>query len=155
MLSKQFVFCTCTKYMKSNNKAEWTEWYVWSKCSANCGLGVRERKRICQIGSDKVSCIGNSVEKSVCYNDLCHETTLTPPKSTSKNKYAIDGKWSKWSAWSTCDTCKLQSGNLKRTRICNTPSPSNGGRKCVGIDTDFKACYESAECSMSINLKYN
>ncbi len=123
--------------------------YIWSKCSANCGVGFRERKRICQIGSNKDSCIGESNEISACYNDICNEPTDNKlPSTPFKNPFAINGKWSEWSAWdSDCQLCKIQSGNLKRKRKCNSPSPSGGGKKCYGVETEFKPCFDSVECS--------
>jgi hypothetical protein len=134
--------------------AQWTEWYIWSKCSASCGVGFRERKRICQIGIDKERCDGNNNEISVCYNELCQETTPNPVSQTVfKNKFAINGKWSEWTEWDTdCHLCKIQSGNLKRTRKCNNPSPFGGGKKCYGLDTEYKSCYDSIECSKYFRL---
>ena len=113
-------------------------------------MGFRERKRICQIGPNKESCIGKSVDKSICYNEFCNEipTEQTLSQTTYTNKFAINGKWSEWSPWQTdCQLCKIQSNNLKRSRQCNNPSPANGGKYCHGMDTDLRPCYGSSECS--------
>ena len=50
-----------------------------------------------------------------------------------------DGDWAIWSTWSTCPvTC---TDELRyRSRVCNNPEPSNGGRQCDGNITESKFC---------------
>lgn len=48
----------------------------------------------------------------------------------------IDGGWSKWSAWSVCGRDCTQI----KTRSCNEPSPSIGGKNCQGRDTHINNC---------------
>lgn len=49
---------------------------------------------------------------------------------------AVDGHWSAWTPWSPCGAdCRHH-----RTRTCTSPSPSNGGRYCVGRDTATGNC---------------
>ena len=59
---------------------------------------------------------------------------------------AVDGGWSEWSRFSGCsETCK---GGVKtRTRLCNNPSPLNGGSPCPGEH------FETLECNEEINCK--
>lgn len=47
----------------------------------------------------------------------------------------IDGVWTCWSAWGSCSQ-----GQKSRTRSCTNPSPSGGGRHCVGEPTERKPC---------------
>ncbi|XP_019373461.1 PREDICTED: complement component C6-like [Gavialis gangeticus] len=52
---------------------------------------------------------------------------------------AVDGHWSCWSAWSPCDG----SFKRRRTRMCNNPSPMNGGKPCEGEHEQEEDCYVS------------
>ncbi|CAG2239823.1 unnamed protein product [Mytilus edulis] len=50
----------------------------------------------------------------------------------------VDGHWGSWSTTSCSVTCG--SGTKYRNRICNNPSPSDGGKHCVGEDTELSQC---------------
>ncbi|XP_044302781.1 complement component C6-like isoform X2 [Varanus komodoensis] len=52
---------------------------------------------------------------------------------------AVDGYWSCWSAWSNCDG----SHKRQRRRVCNNPSPLNGGKPCEGEQEQEEECYFS------------
>ncbi|XP_076836917.1 complement component C7-like [Brachyhypopomus gauderio] len=47
----------------------------------------------------------------------------------------VHGGWGCWSAWGACSH-----GQKSRTRACNNPEPRNGGKHCVGLSVDQKAC---------------
>ncbi|KZR99821.1 Netrin receptor UNC5C [Daphnia magna] len=48
----------------------------------------------------------------------------------------VDGRWNAWSTWSNCGPdCKHH-----RRRSCTSPSPSNGGKYCVGRDLMSANC---------------
>lgn len=47
----------------------------------------------------------------------------------------VDGSWSCWSSWSTC-----QQGERTRTRQCNNPQPAEGGKQCLGSNTESGYC---------------
>ena len=50
----------------------------------------------------------------------------------------VDGRWGTWSEWSSCSsTC--ESGVLERTRKCDNPRPSNGGKQCRGLTEEYKS----------------
>lgn len=51
----------------------------------------------------------------------------------------VDGEWSDWGNWSECSTT-CGDGEKNRKRLCNNPSPDNGGEFCVGDPFDFKQC---------------
>lgn len=47
----------------------------------------------------------------------------------------VDGGWSCWSSWGPC-----VQGKKTRSRVCNNPTPSGGGRSCVGETSESRAC---------------
>ena len=53
----------------------------------------------------------------------------------------VDGGWSKWTQWGSCSvTCG--GGIYKRSRECNNPSPENGGKDCIGDNSETESCNE-------------
>ena len=50
-----------------------------------------------------------------------------------------DGGWSNWSAWSSCSaTC--YNGTTTHSRLCNNPTPQNGGTTCSGVSQEKINC---------------
>ncbi|GFS46965.1 hemicentin-1 [Trichonephila inaurata madagascariensis] len=110
---------------------EWGNWMDWTPCSLSCGVGVRQRSRICDNpkpqfgGSD---CVGNNTEIDSCLLTKC----------------PVDGSWSVWSYWQPCSvTCG--EGIQYRTRECNNPAPQHGGSFCYGESKESQEC-NNAEC---------
>ena len=62
----------------------------------------------------------------------------------------VDGEWGYWSAFGPCSK-SCGEGQKTRKRICNDPSPRNGGRKCAGKATEVQKCKERA-CKGGIHL---
>jgi hypothetical protein len=55
------------------------------------------------------------------------------------NLFISDGNWGEWTASGTCSvTCS--GGTQPRTRLCNNPTPANGGATCAGSSTDSISC---------------
>ncbi|KAM3612208.1 uncharacterized protein V6R79_004668 [Siganus canaliculatus] len=55
-----------------------------------------------------------------------------------------DGNWGSWSEFGQCSrTCG--GGVQFRTRVCDNPSPANGGRICMGAKYQFQMC-NTNEC---------
>nr|XP_045732354.1 hemicentin-1 [Mirounga angustirostris] len=51
----------------------------------------------------------------------------------------VHGGYSQWSTWRACSvTCGK--GIQKRSRLCNNPSPANGGKPCQGSDSEMRNC---------------
>ena len=107
----------------------WSTWTTWSGCSHTCGtLGVRSRRRDCDNpppSSGGSSCGGANTQQSTCNRNSC--------------PVSVNGGWSTWGAWTGCSTT-CGTGSRTRVRSCNNPSPSNGGRPCVGSSVQTGTC---------------
>lgn len=53
---------------------------------------------------------------------------------------ARDGGWSSWSNWSTCTAVCGDSGEMRRSRMCNNPKPIGHGLPCAGHAQEVKEC---------------
>jgi len=51
----------------------------------------------------------------------------------------VDGVWSDWGGYGYCTTT-CGNGTSTRSRTCNNPTPSAGGKRCKGINTDTQIC---------------
>ncbi|XP_076093735.1 hemicentin-1-like isoform X1 [Mytilus galloprovincialis] len=51
----------------------------------------------------------------------------------------VHGQYSDWSDWNPCSK-SCGTGNQLRTRECNNPPPTNGGRYCQGPSLDNRTC---------------
>ncbi|XP_029450146.1 thrombospondin-2 [Rhinatrema bivittatum] len=104
----------------------WSYWSPWSSCSVTCGVGNITRIRLCnspvpQMGGK--NCQGAGRETKQCEGAPC----------------PINGKWGPWSPWSTC-TVTCGGGMRERSRLCNSPKPQHGGRKCTGDMKEIGIC---------------
>ena len=52
----------------------------------------------------------------------------------------VDGGWLKWSYDDCSITCG--GGSRKKSRFCNNPAPSCGGKKCNGLTVEIEKCNE-------------
>ncbi|XP_048581714.1 uncharacterized protein LOC5511228 isoform X2 [Nematostella vectensis] len=109
----------------------YTEWSAWSDCSKSCGEGERYRTRNCTNpppawGGLDCRYIGDDRQDEKCKIREC----------------PTDGNWGTWGTWSNC-TASCGRGFVKRSRVCNSPLPSNGGKPCAGF------AHETAECVMT------
>ncbi|CAC5422941.1 HMCN [Mytilus coruscus] len=104
----------------------WGGWSMWSRCNATCGGGVKKRWRNCNNpypSSGGSTCSGMAKETLLCAESNC----------------PVNGDWSEWQVWSVCSS-SCGSGNRKRTRLCDNPPPSYGGRFCNGNTLDLDSC---------------
>ncbi|CAD5126608.1 DgyrCDS14696 [Dimorphilus gyrociliatus] len=67
----------------------------------------------------------------------CTVQLCVPPQDA---KCPSDGNWSEWSAWGDCEPRCGGEGIRTRTRDCNNPPPSNGGRECSGLPIEIENC---------------
>lgn len=114
----------------------WSHWLPWGLCSAACGVGVRQRHRLCNNPFPNfggLSCFGSPFQEQPC------DTGIHCP---------VDGGWSKWSPPLPCPaTCGV--GTTKRVRECNNPSPMFGGAGCFGPDFKIIECTPGIECPVN------
>ena len=52
---------------------------------------------------------------------------------------AVNGGWGEWGSFSTCSQ-SCGGGIETRQRVCDSPSPSNGGESCPGDMEETRAC---------------
>ena len=45
---------------------------------------------------------------------------------------AVDGGWGTWSRWGDCICTGALAGRQLRTRSCDNPAPTAGGKPCEG-----------------------
>ncbi|KAK7492766.1 hypothetical protein BaRGS_00016071 [Batillaria attramentaria] len=58
-------------------------------------------------------------------------------------EYSEDGDWSPWSSWSKCQQVggdPMVDQCLCRSRSCDNPEPTNGGRPCAGASIEVANC---------------
>ncbi|KAM4548643.1 hemicentin-1 isoform 1-T1 [Odontesthes bonariensis] len=104
----------------------WGSWLQWSPCSETCGKGMKSRIRLCNNpppAFDGPQCEGTDTQSQVCKEKPC----------------PVDGKWSSWMSWGACSV-SCGGGNRQRTRLCASPAPQHGGRKCEGNDVLIDFC---------------
>ena len=51
----------------------------------------------------------------------------------------VDGGFGAWGAWGACSE-PCGGGRKTKTRSCNNPPPSNGGKRCQGISSSWIQC---------------
>ena len=51
----------------------------------------------------------------------------------------VDGKWSDFGEYEECSK-SCGGGIMRRFRTCTNPAPAHGGKKCAGINFNFKVC---------------
>ncbi|XP_071136604.1 coadhesin-like [Mytilus edulis] len=117
----------------------WSSYDPWNNCPVTCGgtSNNQHRSRYCnkpQPSCGGSTCSGTSKQYQICNSSPC----------------PVDGQWSEWSSYGSCPvTCG--SGAHSRYRICNNPSPANGGASCKGLDTEYTMCW-SGECPVNGGL---
>ncbi|XP_061165128.1 semaphorin-5A-like [Saccostrea echinata] len=55
-------------------------------------------------------------------------------------KMRMNGSWSKWGDWSVCTMSLCSVTNRTRSRSCDSPAPTYGGRYCEGDGQDTESC---------------
>ena len=54
-------------------------------------------------------------------------------------RFLVDGQWGDWTEYGQCSK-SCESGTKVRTRLCDNPSPLNGGVSCTGPGRDETTC---------------
>lgn len=123
-------------YVKVEVPIQWSSFGPWSTCSVSCGAGgIQYRTRICLLSNgypataDDYKCVGENVEARKCNRLQC----------------PVNGGWGKYSDFTKCPKCvdeKTQELPVlsRRYRICDSPTPSNGGLECSGEASEEVEC---------------
>uniref|UniRef100_A0A3P8RSV1 Complement factor properdin n=1 Tax=Amphiprion percula TaxID=161767 RepID=A0A3P8RSV1_AMPPE len=104
----------------------------WAPCSVSCGAGAQKRLRQCNNplpANGGRHCAGSDLETCSCQGKPC------PGE--------IDGNWASWQPWGEC-SASCGGGERTHVRLCNSPSPSNGGRPCPGDSSQLSRCNTQA-----------
>ncbi|XP_069819657.1 complement component C7 [Dendropsophus ebraccatus] len=72
--------------------------------------------------------------KPFTYGSACEQGFLV-----EDDPGVIDGNWGCWTSWSTC---AWSSDRRVRSRVCNNPAPSGGGKNCIGMPIESQKCEE-------------
>ncbi|XP_028259472.1 hemicentin-1 [Parambassis ranga] len=108
----------------------WGPWSSWGSCSKTCNGGQMRRYRTCDNPTPTDggrACAGADTQIQRCSTANC----------------PVDGNWGSWQPWGEC-SASCGGGERTRVRLCNSPSPSNGGRPCPGDSTQLSRCNTQA-----------
>ncbi|KAL3870958.1 hypothetical protein ACJMK2_038983 [Sinanodonta woodiana] len=97
----------------------------------------------CDVNIDDCA-VNVCMNQSTCVDGTDGYTCLCPPSYTGQfcEIKMVDGQWGAWSNWSDCSvTCDL--GVRTRTRLCDRPTPDNGGLSCFGEGLEAEPCNET------------
>ncbi|XP_048738660.1 properdin-like isoform X2 [Ostrea edulis] len=106
------------------------------KCCAKKGKGFAV-SMVKAGGRNKYQCTSCSVLK---------KTTPAPTVAPTPAITTVDGNWGNWMGWSQC-SADCGGGTRTRTRRCNYPPPSHGGKDCPGPGVKEEPCNEDP-CSV-------
>lgn len=110
----------------SDSLGGWGQWGPWSSCSVTCGFGSIKRNKQWEYPD------GRTANYTLTKIVECFINTTCP----------THGGWGMWTGWTRCPVM-CGGANVTRTRLCNAPVPSNGGRFCNGSSTDSMICGNS------------
>ncbi|XP_029988074.1 hemicentin-1 [Sphaeramia orbicularis] len=120
-------FCNSDPCPISGN---WAPWSSWGSCSKTCNGGQMRRYRTCdnpRPANGGRACAGADTQIQRCSTAVC----------------PVDGNWGPWQSWAECSV-SCGGGERTRVRLCNSPSPSNGGRSCPGDSSQLSRCNTQA-----------
>lgn len=118
-------------------ESEWSEWS--GSCSSRCARDQTEtRERNCtQPQHGGLPCLHlTEVRNCTIEEEHC----------------PVDGGWGEWTAWPSCTSviayCSPDKVPVKRKRLCDNPTPRNGGNNCTGDAEESKMCeLDLSKCS--------
>jgi len=110
----------------------YSAWTEFSKCSAECGMGVITRERTCTKPLPK----GKG-------KDCAHLGPASETKECKIKECKVDGGWTTWTKYSVCSK-SCGGGVSRRVRFCTNPRPKNGGSYCSGSDMESRSCNPNA-----------
>ncbi|XP_053387505.1 thrombospondin-2-like isoform X2 [Mercenaria mercenaria] len=104
----------------------WSNWSLYSRCSATCGNGTHIRTRTCNFDPRYfrgANCVGTSKQTDTCWAGAC----------------PVDGVWLTWSYWTAC-TVTCGGGVQTRNRDCHFQKHMPQGDYCVGTGNEHQTC---------------
>ncbi|XP_014668536.1 PREDICTED: semaphorin-5A-like [Priapulus caudatus] len=134
----------------------WSPWSAWSRCSAECGGGMRKRSRTCDSPEPRYNglpCSGCDVQFSPCSEEPCQEVKKSTPWTLwGKNNVTKDGYFEQRFRF-TChaevpDASLMRIGNMrKQERFC-----VDGARSClnsafINNDGEWSSWQEWSSCT--------
>ncbi|XP_065057183.1 coadhesin-like [Rhopilema esculentum] len=148
------LYCKCAELTEAKGYTHFgLQFYgeCWSGPSANERYNMYGKSERC-IGVDYDAC-DDSAETDCIGKDKTNYIYQLVAKNESK---LIDGGYSEWTKWTEC-TKTCGGGVRVRTRSCNNPSPSSGGKDCtsLGESEELEVCNNQAcrkPCKRAIDL---
>uniref|UniRef100_A0A3Q3K3Y4 Hemicentin 1 n=1 Tax=Monopterus albus TaxID=43700 RepID=A0A3Q3K3Y4_MONAL len=147
---------------------KWSSWVSWGACSVSCGGGTRQRTRLCASPAPQHGgrqCEGADTQIQRCGTAICPGESrclrLCQGQGSVRLRVcrlficvltylhvlgciiAVDGSWGSWQPWGEC-SASCGGGERTRVRLCNSPSPNNGGRVCPGDTSQLSRCNTQA-----------
>ncbi|KAI8492359.1 hypothetical protein Bbelb_298120 [Branchiostoma belcheri] len=122
----------------------WSQWLPWETCSQSCGGGTQRRVRTCTEPAPQYN--GN-----FCQGDTDADGTDEEFQPCQTQTCPVDGGWGVWTSYGACSaTCGA--GVESRSRRCDSPAPSAGGKDCPGdldgdgLEEETRACHAGTPC---------
>ncbi|GAB6028482.1 ADAM metallopeptidase with thrombospondin type 1 motif, variant 2 [Chamberlinius hualienensis] len=131
------------------------------QCRQEFGQGYRHCKQYKNMDPCQILWCTSHTKKTVCLTKQKSPLNGTPCSADKcckngqcvgkcKGKHPIKpiyqnplhGKWGNWGSFGACSR-KCGGGVQFRSRKCNNPSPTHGGRYCVGPREDFQLCNQN------------
>ncbi|CAL1279610.1 unnamed protein product [Larinioides sclopetarius] len=127
----QIISCTA-EILNCPVDGGWSEWSGYGPChSPDCSgpdsSSISMRQRSCNSPLPKYNgsmCQGVFIEAGLCHQPI---------------NCVVNGGWSEWSSW------RCGRFVASRTRVCDSPPPSKGGKKCPGKDVQMHVKMDEVE----------
>jgi len=93
----------------------------------------------CPAWAKRGECQKNSAWMMPNCKKSCNNCKKVKPPIKPPTGRKVDGKWGSWSTFSKCSK-SCGGGTQRRSRRCDNPRPSGGGKSCRGDSTQTNPC---------------